>query len=228
MIEVIRALSAGCTARSKSLPKCSGSFSHEWITQYRTPNSFNNRNSLRKKSGVLCAPVSTGSTPSATAQSLSGIVIGLSTRRCGLSRMVKAAEAVAVRCDSSCRARAFKHCWNGAREDFHVKPERPFIDVFDIHLHPLLERDRIPAVNLPKAGDARTNTEAAPLPIFAEQLIVAHGHGARSDEAHIPLQDVPKLRQLVEAGSSQETADWRNSRIVLDFKYRPGHLIEGE
>src|SRR5688572_674667 len=38
---------------------------------------------------------------------------------------------------------------------------------------------------------------------------------AWADEAHVPAEDVPQLRQLVHRRCAQDTSDARNSRIVL-------------
>lgn len=42
--------------------------------------------------------------------------------------------------------------------------------------------------------------------------------GTRADEAHIAADDVPELRQLVEAGLAQEGAELRDARIVLELE----------
>ena len=58
--------------------------------------------------------------------------------------------------------------------------------------------------------------------VLAEVVAVALNlfcdDGARADEAHIALDDVPKLRQLVEAGLSEEGAELRDARVVLELE----------
>ena len=59
--------------------------------------------------------------------------------------------------------------------------------------HPLLEE---------RNGEGEVHEELGPL-------------GARTDEAHLADEDVPELRQLVEATLSQEATDLGDARIVL-------------
>ena len=57
--------------------------------------------------------------------------------------------------------------------------------------------------DLPEAGDARQHDVAALVPVVHE-LAVAQGQRARADEAHVALEHVEELRQLVEAQAPQE------------------------
>ena len=49
--------------------------------------------------------------------------------------------------------------------------------------------------------------------------------GARADEAHVAVEDVPDLRQLVEAGSADKGADARDARIVVGRELRAGVFL---
>ena len=42
-----------------------------------------------------------------------------------------------------------EHGGNSLGKDLNVQPERPFIDILEIKLHPLLEWNGVSAVNLP-------------------------------------------------------------------------------
>ncbi len=49
---------------------------------------------------------------------------------------------------------------------------------------------------------------------------------ARADEAHLALEHVPELRELVEARASQEAADARHARVdTLDLEQRAVDLV---
>src|SRR5206468_2480246 len=49
---------------------------------------------------------------------------------------------------------------------------------------------------------------------------------ARADEAHVALEDVPELRQLVEARLAEPRTDARHARIAGDLEDRADHLVE--
>src|ERR1700730_12934433 len=49
---------------------------------------------------------------------------------------------------------------NGSQQNFKIQPQRPFIDVLQVQLHPFLERDRTSAPNLPQACYSWPHAEA--------------------------------------------------------------------
>ncbi len=49
---------------------------------------------------------------------------------------------------------------------------------------------------------------------------------ARTDQAHVALEHVPELRQLVEGELAQQAANGRDPRIGLGLEDRAGHLVE--
>ena len=73
------------------------------------------------------------------------------------------------------------------------------------------------AADLPQPGDARQHDVAAPVPFFHE-LAVAQRQGARADEAHVALEHVEELRQLVEAEAPQQAADPVTRGSSLDLE----------
>ncbi len=83
-----------------------------------------------------------------------------------------------------------------------------------------------PAVDLGPAGDAGLDLMANHVVgNFAFELPdVKRALGARPDDAHIAAQNVPKLRQLVQAPIAQEAAQRRDARIVAHAQ--PGLLVE--
>ena len=46
-----------------------------------------------------------------------------------------------------------------------------------------------------------------------------------SNDAHIALQDVPQLGQLIEAGLADKLAHTGNARVVLDLEHGTIHLV---
>src|SRR5579862_82998 len=130
-----------------------------------------------------------------------------------------------MRCDYLCCAHALYNSGNRTRQNFKIEPQRPFIHILKIEPHPLLERDRAAARDLPEARYARTDAESASLPILVEPFVVSNWKRPGSDEAHLPLQDIEQLRQFVHAGSAQQFSKPRNSRVVLDFENGPRDFI---
>lgn len=49
--------------------------------------------------------------------------------------------------------------------------------------------------------------------------------GARADEAHVAIEDVPDLRQFVEAGGADEGANTRDARVVVGRELRAGEFL---
>src|SRR5664279_4602584 len=61
-------------------------------------------------------------------------------------------------------SRAGKHRRQCAPENGDVKPQRPMVDVFQVEPHPILEiGDVVAAADLPETGEARLNTQPAPM-----------------------------------------------------------------
>ena len=68
------------------------------------------------------------------------------------------------------------------------------------------------AVDLPQAGDARADAEAAALPVLIESLVITHGKRPGADQAHVALQDVEELRKLINTRLPQQLAHGREAR----------------
>src|SRR5213596_762094 len=105
----------------------------------------------------------------------------------------------------------------GQAEDLQVEAEAPALDVEEVVLDPLLDRGLTPpAIDLRPARDARLHLVAEHVPGHpaAELLDEARALGARADEAHLTAQDVPELRQLVQAEAPEERPEPRAPRVV--------------
>src|SRR5262245_5591118 len=123
------------------------------------------------------------------------------------------------------RASAAENGGNGLEQDLEVQSQRPVVDVLQVQLPPLLEVDGVAPRDLPEAGEARPDAEA---PARPELVLLDFGRDGRTgaDEAHVPLEDVPHLGELVEAELPEEAADLRHAGIILDLEHRAVHLVQ--
>src|ERR1039458_1026454 len=126
---------------------------------------------------------------------------------------------------SSAGAEAGQDDGDGAGEDFQVEPERPVVDVLEIELHPLVEADLVASADLPDTGQTRFHGEAAAVPRI---VVLPLGWDGRpgADEAHVADENIPELRELVDAGAAQEMPERCDARVVLHLEDRAAHLIE--
>lgn len=108
---------------------------------------------------------------------------------------------------------------DGLEQVHEVDPDGPVADVPSIHGDALFVGGVAAAAGLPHAGDAGQN-HAVLAEIDAVALDFFGDNWARADEAHVAADDVPELRQLVEAGLAQEGAELRDARVVLELKVR--------
>src|SRR5262245_27894370 len=99
------------------------------------------------------------------------------------------------------------------QDDADVVPERPARHVDVVEAQHLLEADVAPAEHLPEAGDSRAEGEALPAPVGDARVLVER-QGPRADEAHVALEDVDELRQLVERQPPERSSDAGDARIV--------------
>lgn len=109
--------------------------------------------------------------------------------------------------------------------DFPVHPEAALLYIFNVQVHPLLEGQIVPVRrDLPIAAQARCHIQ--PLLLIVPILFHLAGQGrTRANDAHITLQDVPKLRQLIETGFADKSSHTGNARVVLDFEHRAVHFV---
>src|SRR5579863_1628647 len=91
------------------------------------------------------------------------------------------------------RSRSPDDSGDGPQKNFKVQPERPFVNILQVHLHPLFEWNGTAAGNLPQAGNAGTNAKAATLPVLVEAFVVAHRQRPWADQAHVAHQNVEQL-----------------------------------
>ena len=78
-------------------------------------------------------------------------------------------------------------------------------DVSHIQLHARFKGRIFAGGHLPQSGYARRHFEA----LFMPRAVLFHVFkrmGARADQAHVALEDVPELRQFVQAVLAKKTA----------------------
>ena len=117
---------------------------------------------------------------------------------------------------------------DGAEKNLKIEEKGPLVDVLEIELHPIREIvDIVTAGNLPQTSHAGEDTEAPALGIGGHGNGFIGGERARTDQAHLPKENIKKLGQFIEGGETEKTADASDARIFLYFKDGPAHLIEG-
>src|SRR5258708_40080085 len=87
-------------------------------------------------------------------------------------------------------SRSSNHGRNGHRQNLQIEPQRPFIQIFQIEFHPLLESDRTATLHLPQAGNPGSHTESPPMPVLREPVDVPYRQWPRANQAHVTLQHI--------------------------------------
>src|SRR3712207_3001270 len=112
----------------------------------------------------------------------------------------------------------------GSEYDLHIERERPVLYVVEIQPHHLLKGEVGATAYLPVAGHPRDGPKP-PLVLLFHALEVPHRQGSWADQAHLPLEDVYELGQLVDAPSPQETPDQGYPGIVSYLEERTLGLV---
>lgn len=111
-----------------------------------------------------------------------------------------------------------QHHRHGSPQQYHIQPDAPVMHVPAVHLYALGVVDVAASAGLPHAGDAGEDGVVL-FDIFPIPRDFFLDDGAGSDEAHLPLQDVQELGQLIEAGLSKEGAALCDAGIVLQLEF---------
>lgn len=111
-----------------------------------------------------------------------------------------------------------QHHRHGSPQQYHIQPDAPVMHVPAVHLYALGVVDVAASAGLPHAGDAGEDGVVL-FDIFPISRDFFLDDGAGSDEAHLPLQDVQELGQLIEAGLSKEGAALCDAGIVLQLEF---------
>ncbi len=107
---------------------------------------------------------------------------------------------------------------NGTPEEHEIQPDAPVMHVPAVHLYSFGVVDIASSAGLPHTGDTGEDgvvlLDISPIP---RDFLLDNGTG--TDEAHLTFEDVPELRQLIEAGLSKEGAALGDAGIVLQFEF---------
>lgn len=116
---------------------------------------------------------------------------------------------------------------DGLDHDDDVLEQAVVLDVHEVVDELVVRRGVVLGEDLGEAGDAGLDVVAVGVlgVSLGELLDEVWALGARADEAHVAVEDVPDLRQLVEAGSADKGADARDARIVVGRELRAGVFL---
>src|ERR1700710_833903 len=106
---------------------------------------------------------------------------------------------------ASKRSHRSKYHFDGAPENYQVAGQRPVLDVVEIEPDTLFPAQIRSAVDLPHAGEARLDIQAA-MNVPGVLLNFTRQGRPRPDQAHVANKDVEKLRQLIQRVLSQHPA----------------------
>lgn len=107
---------------------------------------------------------------------------------------------------------------NGAPKEHEIQPHAPVMHVPTVHLDSFGIVYIASAAGLPHAGDAGEDGVIL-LDIFPIPRNFLLDDGTGTDEAHLTFEDIQELRQLIEAGLSEESAALCDAGIVLQFEF---------
>src|SRR6266571_449370 len=112
------------------------------------------------------------------------------------------------------------------KENLDVGPEGTPPGVAEVEAYHLVEGGTASARDLPESGDSRLGfDESPPVPeLVLDELV--RKRGAWPDQRHLAAKYVPQLRQLVEAGLSEKTADRRHPRIPGQLEQRRAGRVD--
>jgi hypothetical protein len=102
------------------------------------------------------------------------------------------------------------------------------VDVEQVVVDPLVEvaGGAVVTADLPKTRDARPHREPRFAPGYAHLVLTEWG-GTRPHQAHLALQDVKQLRELVDVEAAEPMTEPGDSGVVVDLELRPVDLAGG-
>lgn len=113
---------------------------------------------------------------------------------------------------------------NRLDHDNEVLDEAVVLDVHEVVDELIVGRGVVLGEDLGEAGDAGLDVVAVGvLGVSLGELVdEIRALGPRADEAHVADEDVPNLRQFVEACRADEGSDFRDARVVVGRELRAG------
>lgn len=114
----------------------------------------------------------------------------------------------------------------GAEKNLNVEPEGPVVDVGEVEGDPFFEVfDAVPAGDLPEAGEAGFDAEAAALGVFFDALDFVDWERTGTNEAHFSTDHVNELGEFVDAEAAKPGTEGEDAWVVADFEDRAVHLV---
>ena len=107
---------------------------------------------------------------------------------------------------------------NGAPKEHEIQPHAPVMHVPTVHLDSFGIVYIASAAGLPHTGNAGENGVVL-LDIFPIPRNFLLDDGTGTDEAHLTFEDIQELRQLIEAGLSEEGTAFCDTGIILQFEF---------
>src|SRR3989442_5635724 len=120
---------------------------------------------------------------------------------------------------------ASNHDGDRAEQNLEIEAQRPAVHVEEVHLHPPLEVHGVPPTDLPEAGDPGSHGEAPALRALDLTRLV-HRQWPRPHQAHLALEDIEELGELVEGKLPEEPAGAGAPRVTRRLEDRPGPVVE--
>ncbi len=102
---------------------------------------------------------------------------------------------------------AAQHAQGREAQDTRIAPERLVLQIPRIQRHFLRYGQLIAAIDLRPAGQAGAQGVDVGLGAQCDQVVLVVQRRARADPAHFAAQNVPELRQFIQAAAAQKTAD---------------------
>ena len=99
------------------------------------------------------------------------------------------------------------------------------VDVTHVELHAGFEGRVFARGYLPQAGHSRHHFEALFMPCTV-LLHILERVWTRADQAHVAFEDVPELRQLVQAVFAKKAAERCDARVIGNFEERASSLVQ--
>src|ERR1700737_907572 len=117
----------------------------------------------------------------------------------------------------SVSALAGKYRTGCLEKDRYVREQGPALGIAQVQPYHFVKSCFASPMNLPEAGNAWLSLPQSPtMPNFVRLELVANWRAWRK-QRHFPAQNVPELRELVQAGSPHEFTNSSDAGIIRDF-----------
>ena len=111
------------------------------------------------------------------------------------------------------------------KDNLKIKTNAPIIDIFTVETYDLFKISDIASAGyLPQTGYTGLDAQS-PLMIAAVLLVLINGRRPCSYKAHIAFEYVDKLWEFIDAGLSDEFADFCDTGIIRHLKHETIHLV---